>query len=44
LEQLGGQAKYEVKNGEIVGTDVSGTPNLFLCTEKDYGDFVFEVD
>ncbi|MDI9876252.1 3-keto-disaccharide hydrolase [Flectobacillus rivi] len=43
-KQLGGQAKYEVKNGEIVGTTVSGTPNSFLCTEKDYGDFVFEVE
>ncbi len=43
-KQLGGQAKYEVKNGEIVGTTVSNTPNSFLCSEKDYGDFVFEVE
>lgn len=43
-KQLNGKAKYEVKNGEIVGTTVPGEPNSFLATEKDYGDFIFEVD
>lgn len=43
-KQLNGQAKYEVKNGEIVGTTVLNTPNSFLCTEKTYTDFVFEVE
>ncbi len=43
-KQLGGQAKYEVKNGEIVGTTVANTPNSFLCTEKEYGDFILELD
>ncbi|MFY9152931.1 MAG: DUF1080 domain-containing protein [Prolixibacteraceae bacterium] len=42
--QLNGQAKYTVENGEIVGTTVSDTPNSFLATDKDYGDFIFEVD
>lgn len=42
--QLNGQAKYTVENGEIVGTTVSNTPNSFLATDKDYGDFIFEVD
>ncbi|MES2891918.1 MAG: DUF1080 domain-containing protein [Bacteroidota bacterium] len=43
-KQLNGKAKYEVKNGEIIGTTVPGEPNSFLATEKEYGDFVFEVD
>ncbi len=42
--QRGGKAKYRVENGEIVGTSVPKTPNSFLCTEKEYGDFVLEVD
>ena len=41
-KQLNGQAKYEVKDGAIVGTSVMGTPNSFLTTEKDYGDFILE--
>ncbi|MES2457289.1 MAG: DUF1080 domain-containing protein [Bacteroidota bacterium] len=43
-KQLNGQAKYDVVNGEIVGTTVSNTPNSFLTTEKNYGDFILEVD
>ena len=33
--QRGGKAKYTVENGEIVGTSVLGTPNSFLCTDRD---------
>lgn len=43
-KQLNGKAKYEVQNGEIIGTTVSGTPNSFLATEKNYGDFILEVE
>lgn len=43
-KQLNGKAIYEVKNGEIVGTTVLKEPNSFLATEKDYGDFIFEVE
>jgi Domain of Unknown Function (DUF1080) len=43
-KQLGGAAKYEVKNGEINGITVASTPNSFLVTEKEYGDFIFETD
>ncbi len=43
-KQLNGKAKYEVKDGAIVGTSVMDTPNSFLTTEKDYGDFIFECD
>jgi hypothetical protein len=43
-KQLNGEAKYEVVDGVIVGTTVANTPNSFLCTEKNYGDFIFEVE
>jgi hypothetical protein len=42
--QLNGQAKYHVEKGEIVGTTVSNTPNSFLATDKDYSDFILELD
>jgi hypothetical protein len=42
--QHGGKAKYEARDGMIVGTTVLGTGNSFLCTEKTYGDFVLEVE
>ena len=43
-KQLNGEAKYEVVDGMIVGTTVLNTPNSFLATEKNYSDFIFEVD
>lgn len=43
-KQLNGEAKYTVENGVIVGTTVMDTPNSFICTEKNYSDFIFEVD
>ncbi|AMP98546.1 hypothetical protein AY601_1631 [Pedobacter cryoconitis] len=43
-KQLNGQAKYEVTNGEIVGTTVSNTPNSFLATAKNYSDFILELE
>jgi hypothetical protein len=42
--QRGGKAHYRVEGEAIVGTTVTNTPNSFLCTEKDYGDFVLELD
>jgi len=42
--QRGGKAKYTVEDGCIVGSTVPGTPNSFLCTEKEYGDFILELD
>ncbi|HLN72595.1 MAG TPA: DUF1080 domain-containing protein [Prolixibacteraceae bacterium] len=42
--QLNGKADYRVVNGEIVGTTVANTPNSFLATDKDYGDFILELD
>ncbi|WP_460762289.1 3-keto-disaccharide hydrolase [Niabella terrae] len=43
-KQLNGKAKYEVKDGTIVGTTVFGEPNSFMVTEKDYGDFILEFE
>jgi len=41
---LGGQAKFTVENGNIVGTTVANSPNTFLATRAEYGDFILEVD
>jgi hypothetical protein len=43
-KQLNGQAKYEVKNNEIIGTTVLNQPNSFLVTEETYGDFILELE
>ena len=43
-KQINGKAKYDVVNKEIVGTTVFGEPNSFLVTEKNYGDFILELD
>ena len=42
--QRGGKAKYSVEDGCIVGRTVPKTPNSFLCTEKQYGDFILEYE
>ncbi|MBN2313693.1 MAG: DUF1080 domain-containing protein [Sedimentisphaerales bacterium] len=39
-----GFATYRVENGAIVGTAVKGSPNSFLCTDKEYGDFILEFE
>jgi hypothetical protein len=39
-----GSAKYTVEDGTIVGATVAGSPNSFLVTEKEYGDFVLELE
>lgn len=43
-KQLGGQAKYAIENGTVTGTTVAATPNSFLVTEKEYGNFVLELE
>ncbi len=42
--QRGGQAKYSVEDGTIVGRSMPNTPNSFLCTDRDYGDFILELE
>jgi hypothetical protein len=41
---LGGEAEFKVENGEVVGYAKANTPNTFLVTEKEYGDFILELD
>lgn len=43
--QHNGTATYRVKDAVIVGKTSEGSPNSFLCTRKEYGDFelTFEV-
>lgn len=41
----GGKATYAVEDGVIVGTcNVKNGGNTFLCTEKEYGDFILELE
>lgn len=42
--QINGTAKYEVKNGVLVGTAVPDSPNSFLCTKNRYGNFILEIE
>jgi hypothetical protein len=42
--QRGGKAEYKVEDGCIVGTTVVGTPNSFLCTKREHGDFILELE
>src|SRR6267154_2539391 len=43
-EQKNGLAKYEAKDGCIVGMSMPNSPNSFLCTKKDYADFELEFE
>lgn len=42
--QRDGKATYEVRDGTIVGTSKLATPNSFLCTEQEFGDFELEFE
>jgi hypothetical protein len=41
---VGGQAEFEIKNGEIIGIAKANTPNSFLITKVDYTDFILELE
>ncbi len=41
---LAGKAEYRVENGGITGTAVLNSGNTFLVTEREYGDFILELD
>ena len=43
-KRLAGTAEYKVEDGAIVGTGVAGSGNSFLVTEREFGDFVLEMD
>lgn len=40
----GGEAKYTITDGTIVGTTVHDTPNTFLTSNELYGDFILELE
>ena len=42
--QLEGDSKYTVKNGQIIGTTIPNTPNSVLATDKEYDNFILELD
>lgn len=42
--QRNGTATYRVEDGMVVGKTSEGSPNSFLCTEKDYGDFELKFE
>ena len=44
FEQLNGNAEYEIKNNELIGTSKLNTPNSFMATKKKYGDFILEFE
>jgi hypothetical protein len=39
-----GKATYRAEKGVIVGTTVEGSPNSFLCTDREFADFVLELE
>jgi hypothetical protein len=42
--QRGGKAKYRAEDKQIIGTSVPNTSNSFLCTRKDYANFILELE
>ena len=40
----GGKARYHVEDKQIVGTSVPNTGNSFLCTKKEYANFILELE
>jgi opacity protein-like surface antigen len=40
----GGDARYSVEDGAIVGETRPNTPNTFLCTPIEYADFILEFE
>jgi hypothetical protein len=39
-----GFARYHVEDGAIVGTTVAKSPNTFLCTDREFDDFILEFE
>ena len=40
----GGKAKYRAEDNQIIGSTAPNTSNSFLCTKKDYADFILELE
>lgn len=43
-EQHSGKAEYRVEDGCVVGKTVAGTGNSFMCTKKEYANFILEFE
>jgi hypothetical protein len=43
-KKLAGTAEYKVEDGAIVGTTVPNSGNTFLVTDKEYDNFILELD
>src|SRR5215212_1282191 len=43
-KKLAGNAEYKIEDGSIVGITVPSSPNTFLVTEEEYGDFIVEME
>jgi hypothetical protein len=41
---LGGQSKFEVRDGILTGTSAPNSEHTFLVTEHSYGDFILEYE
>ena len=39
-----GSASYRVEDGAIVGQAVKSSPNSFLCTQREFSDFILEFE
>ncbi|MBR4994582.1 MAG: DUF1080 domain-containing protein [Alistipes sp.] len=42
--KLNGEAEYRIEKGELVGVSTANTPNTFLATEREYGNFILELE
>lgn len=42
--QLEGDSKYTVEDRQIVGTTIPNTPNSVLATDREYDNFILELD
>ena len=42
--QKGGKAMYRIENGELIGTSQPNTPNSFLCTTREFTNFILELE
>ena len=42
--QRNGTATYLIEDGAIVGKTSEGSPNSFLCTKEEYGDFELKFE
>ncbi len=43
-KQVNGTAPYGIENGAIIGRTVVGSPNSFIASTTEYGDFILELE